>query len=50
MRVRATVLQTDFENYVHGSAETVQAAKKGEFSSVSLTFTAPRGIPCCWLW
>lgn len=31
LRERATVLQTDFENYVHGSAETVQAAKKGMF-------------------
>lgn len=30
MRERATVLQTEFENYVHGSAESVQAAKKGE--------------------
>lgn len=30
MRERATVLQTDFENYVHGSAESVQAAKKGD--------------------
>ncbi|KAL7839845.1 hypothetical protein SRHO_G00265030 [Serrasalmus rhombeus] len=28
VRERATVLQTDFENYVHGSAESVQAAKK----------------------
>lgn len=44
LRVRATVLQTDFENYVHGSAETVQAAKKGKCSPTSRTFTMLLGL------
>lgn len=39
VRERATVLQTDFENYVHASAESVQAAKKGESYPISRTFT-----------
>lgn len=28
-RERATVLQTDFENFVHADAQSVQNAKKG---------------------
>lgn len=46
MRERATVLQTDFENYVHGNAESVQAAKKGESCPVSNT----GGVTRYWLW
>lgn len=44
MRERATVLQTEFENYVHGSAESVQAAKKGASRSISRAFPTLVGL------
>lgn len=31
IRERATVLQTEFENFVHSDSESVQTAKKGTF-------------------
>lgn len=31
VRERATVLQTDFENYVHANNESLQTAKSGGF-------------------
>ncbi|KAK3538901.1 hypothetical protein QTP86_020173 [Hemibagrus guttatus] len=44
MRERATVLQTDFENYVHGSAESVQAAKKALQSFVRAYTAYPSAL------
>uniref|UniRef100_A0A8B9H5K3 ATP-dependent RNA helicase n=1 Tax=Astyanax mexicanus TaxID=7994 RepID=A0A8B9H5K3_ASTMX len=44
LRVRATVLQTEFENYVHGSAETVQAAKKALQSFVRAYTAYPSAL------
>lgn len=37
IRERATVLQTEFENFVHSDPESVQAAKKGTLASVCLS-------------
>ncbi|XP_058231086.1 probable ATP-dependent RNA helicase DDX31 [Hemibagrus wyckioides] len=44
MRERATVLQTDFENYVHGNAESVQAAKKALQSFVRAYTAYPSAL------
>ncbi|XP_066509739.1 ATP-dependent DNA helicase DDX31-like [Hoplias malabaricus] len=44
VRVRATVLQTDFENYVHGSTESVQAAKKALQSFVRAYTAYPSAL------
>lgn len=33
VRERATVLQTEFENFVHSDAQSLQAAKKGEVAA-----------------
>ncbi|XP_053510127.1 probable ATP-dependent RNA helicase DDX31 [Ictalurus furcatus] len=44
MRERATVLQTEFENYVHGSAESVQAAKKALQSFVRAYTAYPSAL------
>ncbi|KAL7836783.1 hypothetical protein AOLI_G00280670 [Acnodon oligacanthus] len=44
VRERATVLQTDFENCVHGSAESVQAAKKALQSFVRAYTAYPSAL------
>ncbi|XP_072520794.1 ATP-dependent DNA helicase DDX31 isoform X2 [Salminus brasiliensis] len=44
LRVRATVLQTDFENYVHGSTESVQTAKKALQSFVRAYTAYPSAL------
>ncbi|XP_060739220.1 probable ATP-dependent RNA helicase DDX31 [Tachysurus vachellii] len=44
VRERATVLQTDFENYVHASAESVQAAKKALQSFVRAYTAYPSAL------
>uniref|UniRef100_A0A4W4HM98 ATP-dependent RNA helicase n=1 Tax=Electrophorus electricus TaxID=8005 RepID=A0A4W4HM98_ELEEL len=44
MRERATVLQTDFENFVHGSPESVQAAKKALQSYVRAYTAYPSAL------
>ncbi|XP_053337694.1 probable ATP-dependent RNA helicase DDX31 [Clarias gariepinus] len=44
MRERATVLQTDFENHVHSSAESVQAAKKALQSFVRAYTAYPSAL------
>ncbi|KAF4074272.1 hypothetical protein AMELA_G00237600 [Ameiurus melas] len=44
MRERATVLQTEFENYVHGSEESVQAAKKALQSFVRAYTAYPSAL------
>ncbi|XP_060762713.1 probable ATP-dependent RNA helicase DDX31 [Neoarius graeffei] len=44
MRERATVLQTEFENYVHGSVESVQAAKKALQSFVRAYTAYPSAL------
>ncbi|MCI4392812.1 hypothetical protein PGIGA_G00150280 [Pangasianodon gigas] len=44
MRERATVLQTDFENCVHGSVESVQAAKKALQSFVRAYTAYPSAL------
>lgn len=33
VRERATVLQTDFENYVHANKESLQTAKSGKMKN-----------------
>lgn len=33
VRERATVLQTDFENYVHDNKESLQSAKRGKMKN-----------------
>lgn len=38
-RERATVLQTDFENFVHSDVQLVQTAKKGESHNLSIMST-----------
>ncbi|KAF5901006.1 putative ATP-dependent RNA helicase DDX31, partial [Clarias magur] len=44
MRERATVLQTEFENHVHSSAESVQAAKKALQSFVRAYTAYPSAL------
>ncbi|XP_027018701.2 probable ATP-dependent RNA helicase DDX31 isoform X2 [Tachysurus fulvidraco] len=44
VRERATVLQTDFENYVHASPESVQAAKKALQSFVRAYTAYPSAL------
>lgn len=46
VRERATVLQTEFENFVHADARSLQAAKKGNDAE---NVTRVRRTCCCFI-